>query len=412
MDVWAIRSDNALCGKPSRPARQCLRDSALLPLLWSEPKQPMMVPLPLLFRIALLTTGAAAHTAAGFLPSVYEVDPSWEPEAPASLNISGVSAVATCADVPGCNEVYLAQRGGVTPIIVLDSKTGSFLRAFGRNQTSKTSLTAHVHGLTWSAHNNISLWVTDAGWLNAHKLLGFDSQTGELVTAFGSQGTGIHPLQYGNIADTAWAKNGTTMFIADGDMGINNRVSRLDAPVGKDAPVHTGDLWTTTWVRGNNGTLRSNNCNFSAPHAIAFDESSGNLYVADRDHRRIVQLDSATGACTDQMDLPQLLGPYYEPCPTSNASCLRVWSVRISAGQLFVGLGSWASPAAPGYIAVLDLRSTKLQTIIEIGRRFPHEIAVDGAHGFVYSAAIDLIDPAVAPGIGALTRYRRKKTIV
>jgi len=60
---------------------------------------------------------------------------------------------------------------------------------------------------------------------------------------------------------------------------------------------------------------------------------------------------------------------------------------------LFVGLGSWASPAAPGYIAVLDLSSTKLQTIIEIGRRFPHEIAVDGENGFVYSAAIDLIDP-------------------
>ena len=363
-----------------------------------------MVPLPLFFRIALLTTGAAAHTAAGFLPSVYEVDPSWEPEAPASLNIYGVSAVATCAEVPGCTEVYVAQRGGVTPIIVLDSKTGSFLRAFGRNETSKTSFTAHVHGLTRSAHNNISLWVTDAGWLNAHKLLGFDSQTGELVTAFGLQGTGIHPLQYGNIADTAWAKNGTTMFIADGDMGINNRVSRLDAP------VH-GGVWTTTWVRGNNGTLRSN-CNFSAPHAIAFDESSGNLYIADRDHRRIVLLDSATGACTDQMDLPQLLGPYYEACPTSSASCLRVWSVRISAGKLFVGLGSWASPAAPGYIAVLDLSSTKLQTIIEIGRRFPHEIAVDGENGFVYSAAIDLIDPTVAPGIGALTRYRRKRTSV
>jgi hypothetical protein len=93
------------------------------------------------------------------------------------------------------------------------------------------------------------------------------------------------------------------------------------------------------------------------------------------------------------MDLPQLLGPYYEACPTSSASCLRVWSVRISAGKLFVGLGSWASPAAPGYIAVLDLSSTKLQTIIEIGRRFPHEIAVDGENGFVYSAAIDLIDP-------------------
>ena len=48
-------------------------------------------------------------------------------------------------------------------------------------------------------------------------------------------------------------------------------------------------------------------------------------------------------------------------------------------------------------------------TVIEIGRRFPHEIAVDAANGLVYSAAIDQMDPAVAPGMGALTRYRRKQ---
>jgi len=49
----------------------------------------------------------------------------------------------------------------------------------------------------------------------------------------------------------------------------------------------------------------------------------------------------------------------------------------------------------------------RLRTVIEIGKRFPHEIAIDPSNGFVYSAAIDLIDPAVAPGIGALTRYRK-----
>ena len=91
----------------------------------------------------------------------------------------------------GCSEVYVAQRGGVTPILVLHRETGAFVRAFGRNATSQQSLTAHVHGLSWSAHGNTSLWATDAGWLNPHKVLGFDAQSGELVTTFGVQGTGV-----------------------------------------------------------------------------------------------------------------------------------------------------------------------------------------------------------------------------
>ena len=50
--------------------------------------------------------------------------------------------------------------------------------------------------------------------------------------------------------------------------------------------------------------------------------------------------------------------------------------------------------------------------VFEIGHRFPHEIEVasspDGvdAAQFVYVAAVDSHDPEVAPGIGALTRYK------
>ena len=50
--------------------------------------------------------------------------------------------------------------------------------------------------------------------------------------------------------------------------------------------------------------------------------------------------------------------------------------------------------------------------VFEIGRRFPHEIEVassmdgsDPVH-YVYVAAVDSHDPEVAPGIGALTRYK------
>ena len=61
----------------------------------------------------------------------------------------------------------------------------------------------------------------------------------------------------------------------------------------------------------------------------------------------------------------------------------------------------------------------KLRTVIEIGTRCPHELMVDpdggggggsgGGGTVVYSAAVDSWDAQVAPGIRALTRYRRRQ---
>jgi hypothetical protein len=60
----------------------------------------------------------------------------------------------------------------------------------------------------------------------------------------------------------------------------------------------------------------------------------------------------------------------------------------------------------------------KLRTVIEIGTRCPHELMVDpdggaessdGGGTVVYSAAVDSWDAQVAPGIGALTRYRLRQ---
>ena len=60
----------------------------------------------------------------------------------------------------------------------------------------------------------------------------------------------------------------------------------------------------------------------------------------------------------------------------------------------------------------------KLRTVIEIGTRCPHELMVDpdggggggGGGTVVYSAAVDGWDSQVAPGIGALTRYRLRRS--
>ena len=57
-------------------------------------------------------------------------------------------------------EVYVAQRGGTTPIVVLDYKTGTFRRAFGKDTATNQSMIAHIHGLSWSARNpaGANLW--------------------------------------------------------------------------------------------------------------------------------------------------------------------------------------------------------------------------------------------------------------
>ena len=50
--------------------------------------------------------------------------------------------------------------------------------------------------------------------------------------------------------------------------------------------------------------------------------------------------------------------------------------------------------------------------VFEIGKRFPHEIEVassdDGVNPaeYVYVASVDAKDAGVAPGIGALVRYK------
>eukprot|EP00729_Bicosta_minor_P023454 gene23454-23310_t len=303
-----------------------------------------------LFHVLILTLSRITATQSLFLPSIYEFDHSWKPLVP--LNVSGVSAVAVCPD-DECAEVYVAQRGGTTPIVVLHAKSGAFIRTFGTNHSTNASLIQHVHGLSWAigAPGGANLWATDAGWLPKSKLFGFHAGSGTLVTQFGKQGTEIYPaLQYGNIADTSFALNGSTVFIADGDMGINNRVSRLDLldAVAADADADAANTWSTTWVVGNNHTPGSDpnhycspggpgnpyndssafsNCNYSSPHSLAYDQCWNQVYVADRDHSRVVMLDSVTGEqYSNHWGLEDLLGPLFSN--VSDPSMMRVWSVR------------------------------------------------------------------------------------
>lgn len=68
------------------------------------------------------------------------------------------------------------------------------------------------------------LWTTDSGASTVSK---WDPATGSRLATIGSKGTGLHPLQFGSVADVAFDTSGG-VYISDGDGGINARVVKLD----------------------------------------------------------------------------------------------------------------------------------------------------------------------------------------
>lgn len=142
------------------------------------------------------------------------------------------------------------------------------------------------------------------------------------------------------------------------------------------------------------------------------------VYVADRNHQMVRVLHGATGLPLAGNWSLACLAPQY----TGDPKMIDVWSIRIANGLAYVGVSSAAKPqAVDAHIAVVELmpplmgdaadnamtNACVLKTIVPIGKRYPHEIAVDSTRNLIYSCAVDSTDPGVAPGIGALTRYRR-----
>jgi hypothetical protein len=104
--------------------------------------------------------------------------------------------------------------------------------------------------------------------------------------------------------------------------------------------------WATTWVTGgpNRSMAWDEYGNFSSPHSVAYDECWDAVFVADRNHQRVVQLQGRLGTeYTPNWDLRCLLGYHYDNI--SDPSSYAVWSLRAvqtmskdHVGKLFVGI--------------------------------------------------------------------------
>jgi len=241
------------------------------------------------------------------------------------------------------------------------------------------------------------LWVTDSG---AGKVLKFDALSGTLLAVLGAHGTGLHPLQFGAVADVAFDAGGN-VYISDGDGGINSRVVKLDPSL------------KLVWATGAKESPAFN-VSFSSPHSLAFlpGAAGGLLAVADRGNNRLLFLNATTGAPF----LPGWTAPFATP------SCPRpaVWSVRAdpALGRLFVaisnfGSGSACPTASPhvGTIHVLAAPASGASTTpvtlaqVSLAHGFPHELCSDRGSGAVYAAAVDAADLPPGAGLGAVTRY-------
>ena len=155
------------------------------------------------------------------------------------------------------------ERMKTNTIVLLNSADGKMLSSWGAN------LFIMPHGLKVDSANNI--WITDVG---LHQVMKF-SHDGRRILTLGIAGEpGNDSLHFNRPTDVAAAPDGC-FYVSDGYR--NSRVVKF-SPAGK---------YLFEWGRKGSGPGE-----FDIPHGLCLDEW-GNVYVADRENRRIEVFDPA-----------------------------------------------------------------------------------------------------------------------
>lgn len=211
-------------------------------------------------------------------PDSYELVKDW-PNLPKNTAFGGPTGLAMDSN----NNIVVFHRGGrpwsfPTPkdkienntILIIENETGEVLKSWG------SDLFLMPHGLEIDQENNF--WVTDTG---LQQILKFNSD-GELLMTLGEASVlGNDSLHFALPTDVAVAPDGS-FYVSDG-YG-NSRVVKFSKDGsflfewGKNSPDY----------KLNKGNKEGE---FKIPHSIDLDKN-GNVYVADRENKRIQKFDS------------------------------------------------------------------------------------------------------------------------
>jgi hypothetical protein len=189
------------------------------------------------------------------LATWYEVDPQW-PQRPDNVAWGHVPGVA----VDSKDQVWVYTRA--KPPVQIYTSSGKFVRAWG-DEEIKTA-----HHIKFDRQGNV--WLADIGH---HVVMQFTPE-GKVLKTLGTKGQpGCDETHLNQPTDMAIGPTGE-VFVSDG-YG-NNRIVHFDA----------NGKYVNAW-----GKLGTGPGEFSLPHAIAID-SSGRLYVADRNNVRVQVFDT------------------------------------------------------------------------------------------------------------------------
>ena len=192
---------------------------------------------------------ATTSTTSGQGPTYQAVD-AWA-GLPAGMQWGAVTSASS--DVDG--NVYVFRRGD-PPILKFDGH-GSLVKSLG------AEMFVSAHGMRVDPQG--MLWATDVRGHVVYKL----DRDGHVLLTLGKKGvSGDGPDTFNGPTDVLTAPNGD-IFVTDGQ--FNSRVVRFSAD----------GRFIKAW-----GTKGTDPGQFKVPHAIAMD-STGRLFVADRDNGRI-----------------------------------------------------------------------------------------------------------------------------
>ncbi|XP_060764265.1 NHL repeat-containing protein 3-like [Neoarius graeffei] len=204
--------------------------------------------------------------------TLYKLDVSWPKY---SEHFTGEVCGVAVDHLAGV--VYVAQRGGNIPKVLVFNTDGDFLYAWN------TSTLEKPHGIFLANTSSVpSVWITDVGNGPYGHTIKQYSPLGKLLQVLGTvgkAGSGLTPLQFDQPAEIFIHNSTGEIYIVDGDGGMNNRLIKLSQ-----------DL-QTVWIHGEKGEAPSQ---FRIPHSVAVDNFQ-RVWVADRENRRLQVFNSVTG---------------------------------------------------------------------------------------------------------------------